>query len=95
MKTLADLKADVDLANTALEEFKAAVATSLTGIAGDVQNLDAQIEALKAQITDPVALDALAVSLASLKDNVGQLSTIQNQAAAVDAETPPTPAPGT
>ena len=71
-----------------IDTLKANLATAAEGLRGDIQNLKAEIEALRAQITDPTLLAAIDAAVTQLEGTVSGLT-------ALDAETPPTPDPGT
>jgi hypothetical protein len=71
-----------------IETLKANLATAAEGLRDDIQNLKAEIEALRAQITDPTLLASIDAAVTQLEGTAAGLTTL-------DAETPPTPPPGT
>jgi phage shock protein A len=81
MASLAQIEARV-------EALKIALAAAKEGLTGDVQNLKAEIEALRAQITDPATLARIDAALTQIEDSVAALGTL-------DQQTPPTEDPGT
>ena len=71
-----------------VEALKAAIVTAAEGLRGDILNLKAEIEALRALIPDPTLLASIDAALAQVETAAAGLITL-------DAETPPTPPPGT
>lgn len=71
-----------------IDTLKANLAAAAEGLRGDIQNLKAEIEALRAQITDPTLLAAIDAAVTQLESTAAGLTTL-------DSETPPTPPPGT
>jgi hypothetical protein len=81
MANLAEIAARV-------ETVKALLITTAEGLRGDVQNLKAEIEALRAQITDPAVLARVDAAVTQIENTVAALG-------ALDQETEPTEDPGT
>jgi uncharacterized membrane protein YccC len=82
MANLAEIAARV-------EALKALLATTAEGLRGDVQNLKAEIEALRAQITDPAVLAQVDAAVTQLETTVAGLAVLDQQTAAT--EDPGTP----
>ena len=71
-----------------IDTLNANLATAAEGLRGDILNLKAEIEALRALIPDPTLLASIDAALAQVETAAAGLITL-------DSETPPTPPPGT
>jgi hypothetical protein len=79
--TLQELAARIDT-------LKAALTVAAEGLRGDIQNLKAEIEALRAQLPDPTLLASIDAAMTQVETSAAGLTEL-------DSETPPIPLPGT